>query len=109
MTKTIRTLAALALVSASFAAIHPPALATTLKRMSVADLSRAAHTVVRARCVTSSTRWDGGEIWTLTTFDVEEIWKGSAPAQITVRLSAAKLEISRPQFLASRDSRRAKN
>jgi len=86
MTKTIRTLAALALVSASFAAIHPPALATALKRISVADLSRAAHTVVRARCVTSSTRWDGGEIWTFTTFDVEETWKGSAPAQITVRL-----------------------
>ena len=86
MTKMIRTLAALALLSASFAAIQPPALATALKRMSVADLSRAAHTVVRARCVTSSTRWDGGEIWTFTTFDVEETWKGSAPAQITVRL-----------------------
>jgi len=80
MTKTIRALAALALVSASLAAIHPPALATTLKRMSVADLSRAAHTVVRARCVTSSTRWDAGEIWTFTTFDVGETWKGSAPA-----------------------------
>jgi hypothetical protein len=86
MTKIIRTFAALALVSASSAAIHPPARATTLKRMSVADLSRAAYTVVRARSVANSTRWDAGEIWTFTTFDVEEIWKGSAPAQITVRL-----------------------
>ena len=86
MTKTTRAFAAFALVAASSAAIHPPARATTLKRMSVADLSRAAHTVVRARCVTSSTRWDAGEIWTFTTFDVEELWKGSAPAQITVRL-----------------------
>ena len=84
--KAIRTLAALALVAALSAAIHPPARATTLKRMSVADLSRAAHTIVRVRCVTNSTRWDAGEIWTFTTFDVEEIWKGSAPAQITVRL-----------------------
>src|SRR6201987_6465572 len=86
MMKTNRTLAALALVSASFASNCSPARAPTLKRMSVADLSRAAHTVVRARCVTSSTRWDAGEIWTFTTFDVEETWKGSAPAQITVRL-----------------------
>jgi hypothetical protein len=86
MMKTIRTLAALALVGASLVASNSSALATTLKRMSVADLSRAAHTVVRARCATSSARWDAGEIWTFTTFDVEETWKGSAPAQITVRL-----------------------
>jgi hypothetical protein len=86
MTKAVRTLAALALVAASSAATQPPARATTLKRMSVADLSRAAHTIVRVRCITNSTRWDTGEIWTFTTFDVEEIWKGSAPAQITVRL-----------------------
>jgi len=86
MTNAIRTLAALAFISASSAAICPPARATTLKRMSVPDLSRAAHVIVRARCVTSSTRWDAGEIWTFTTFDVEETWKGSAPAQITVRL-----------------------
>ena len=86
MMKTIRTLAALALVGASFASSYSPARATTLKRMSVADLSRAAHTVVRARCAANSTRWDAGEIWTFTTFDVEETWKGSAPAQITVRL-----------------------
>src|ERR1700757_1195607 len=86
MMKTNRTLAALALVSVSFASSYSPARATTLKRMSVADLSRAAHTVVRARCAANSARWDAGEIWTFTTFDVEEVWKGSAPVQITVRL-----------------------
>ena len=92
MTKIIRTLAALAFISASLAASYSSARATTLKRMSVADLSRVAHTVVRARCVTSSTRWDTGEIWTFTTFDVEEIWKGSAPAHITVRLLGGRTE-----------------
>jgi hypothetical protein len=84
--KSIRTLTALALVAASLAASNSSAFATTLKRMSVTDLSRAAHTVVRARCITNSTRWDAGEIWTFTTLDVEEVWKGSVPAQITVRL-----------------------
>jgi hypothetical protein len=86
MMKIIRTLAALALITASFAVSDSSALATTLKRMSIADLSRAAHTVARARCITNSTRWEAGEIWTFTTFDVEETWKGSASAQITVRL-----------------------
>ena len=92
MTKIIRTLAALALTCASFAASYSPTRATTLKRMSVADLSRAAHTVIRARCVTNSTRGDAAEIWTFTTFDVEEIWKGSAPAHITVRLLGGRTE-----------------
>ena len=84
--KTVRTVAALALIIILVAGSDSSALATTLKRMSIADLSRAAHTVVRARCVTNSTRWDAGEIWTFTTFDVEETWKGSAPAPITVRI-----------------------
>ena len=92
MTKIISTLAALALICASFAASYSPVRATTLRRMSVADLSRAAHIVARARCVANSTRWDAGEIWTFTTFDVEEIWKGSAPAQITVRLLGGRTE-----------------
>jgi len=86
---TVRKFAALAQVAISFAST-PPVLTTTLKRMSLSDLSRAAHTIVRARCVANSTRWDTGEIWTFTTFDVEEIWKGSAPAQITVRLLGGK-------------------
>ena len=92
MTKLTKSLPVLALVAASFAASYSSARATTLKRMSVADLSRAAHTVVRARCVTNSTRWDAAEVWTFTTFDVEEIWKGSAPAHITVRLLGGRTE-----------------
>ena len=90
MMNAIQKLAAVALLSASFTASNSSVLATTLKRMSVADLSRAAHTVVRARCIANSTRWDAGEIWTFTTFDVEETWKGSAAAQITVRLLGGK-------------------
>ena len=86
---TIRKFAAFALVAISFAT-SASVPATTLKRMSLPDLSRAAHTIVRARCLANSTRWDTGEIWTFTTFHVEEIWKGSAPAQITVRLLGGK-------------------
>ncbi|MGA8142725.1 MAG: hypothetical protein WB987_02420 [Candidatus Acidiferrales bacterium] len=84
MMMQFRDLAKFSLVAASF--VSGAANATTLKRMSVADLSHTAHSIVRARCVTNSTRWDAGEIWTFTAFEVEEIWKGSPPSRVTVRL-----------------------
>jgi hypothetical protein len=62
------------------------ARATTLAHMSVEELTAAAQVVARVRCIDNSTRWENGEIWTLTTFDVIEVWKGHAPARITVRL-----------------------
>src|SRR5208283_5673612 len=65
------------------------ASATTLERMSVAKMARAAQLVVRAQCIGNSTAWDGGEIWTFTSFTVEDSWKGapsSAAQQLTVRL-----------------------
>jgi len=60
--------------------------ATTLARMSVTQMSQIAPVIVRARCLANSTRWDAGDIWTFSTFAVEEIWKGSVSARITVRL-----------------------
>lgn len=60
--------------------------ATTLLRMSVKQISQAAAVIVRAQCVENSTGWDAGEIWTFTSFDVEEVWNGAAPARITIRL-----------------------
>lgn len=62
------------------------AMATTLAHLSVAEMSQVSPVIVRARCLSNSTRWDEGEIWTFSTFAVEEIWKGSVDAQITVRL-----------------------
>jgi hypothetical protein len=91
---TIRKFAVLTLVAISFAST-PPVLATTLKRMSLPDLSRAAHTIIRARCVANSTRWDTGEIWTFT-------WKKSGkdrrPRRSQYVCSAASPGISRRQF-----------
>jgi hypothetical protein len=62
------------------------ARATTLARMTLRDMAHVAELVVRARCVESLVRWDAGEIWTFTTFEIEEAWKGSPPRQIVVRL-----------------------
>jgi hypothetical protein len=62
------------------------ARATTLMRLSLAEMARTAEVVVRARCVGNVTGWDAGEIWTVTTFQIEETWKGAPPGLITVRL-----------------------
>ena len=61
------------------------ASATTLARMSVAQMGRAATLVVRARCVSSIARWDHDEIWTFTSFAVTDTWKGNAADEIMVR------------------------
>jgi hypothetical protein len=84
-TKIISTLLALS-------ALLAPRVAnsTTLARMSVAQMAHAAKLVVRARCVSNSTSWDAGEIWTFTTFAVDETWKGTHPENsnqyLTVRM-----------------------
>ena len=36
---------------------------TTLKRMSIEEMSHAATVVVRAQCTTAAPAWDEGEIW----------------------------------------------
>lgn len=66
--------------------------ATTLMRMSLAQLAASAHEIVRARCLAITTAWDAGEIWTFTTFDVQENWRGSLSGRITVRLLGGKTE-----------------
>jgi len=86
----LRTAPSLALLLAILlAAAAVPA--TTLLRMSLEKLSRAAAVIVRAHCLENSTAWEGGEIWTFTTFDVQEVWSGSAPGKITVRLLGGRV------------------
>ena len=60
--------------------------ATTLMRMSVAEMARASAVVARARCVATAAAWDAGEIWTFTRFQTEDAWKGAPPSMITIRL-----------------------
>jgi hypothetical protein len=64
------------------AAVH----ATTFLKMSIAEMAHQAPLIVRARCLASSVTWQSGEIWTLTNFDIVEVWRGSASGSLTVRL-----------------------
>lgn len=76
-------------LAAALVSVALVASATTLERMSVAKMTLAAQLVVRAHCVGNFAAWDGGEIWTFTSFAVVDSWKGApsgAAQQLTVRL-----------------------
>jgi hypothetical protein len=65
--------------------------ATTLVRMSLEEMASAASVVARVKCMSSDARWENGQIWTFTTFEVLETLKGSTPRTITVRLIGGKV------------------
>lgn len=68
-----------------------PARGATIERLSLARMAQAAPLIVRARCARTSVGWDMGEIWTFTLFDVEDMWRGKASPQITVRLLGGRV------------------
>ena len=67
------------------------AAATTLQRLSVEKMVEAAQIIVRARCVLNEPRWDRGEIWTFTSFEVKDTWKGAPNTFVTIRLLGGTL------------------
>jgi hypothetical protein len=68
-----------------------PSQATTLARMSLEQLAAAADAVVKGRCLGNQTRSEAGEVWTFSSFEVEEAMKGIVPRLITVRLLGGHL------------------
>jgi hypothetical protein len=77
----------IAVLLCAAAAVH----ATTLARVSLDQLVGAADAVARLRCTSVESRWESGEIWTVTSFDVIETMKGALPARITVRLPGGRV------------------
>ena len=62
------------------------ASATTLSRLKLEDLALESTAVARMRCLGATSRWDKGEIWTETRFEVLEREKGTLPGIVTVRM-----------------------
>ena len=60
--------------------------ATTLARMRFEELARQATAVARVRCLGAESRWENGEIWTETRFEVVEQSKGELPGIVTIRM-----------------------
>ena len=73
-------------LSFAIAMLASSAGATTLARMNLRQLTAAATAIVRARCLGSFSAWENGEIWTRTRFQTLESFKGTLPAEFTVRL-----------------------
>ena len=61
------------------------ARATTFARLRLEDLAQQAGGVARLRCLSAESRWEKGEIWTETLFEVVETEKGLLPGLVTVR------------------------
>jgi hypothetical protein len=81
--RSFRAAAKLAIIMSILAAA---AGATTIERMSLAKMAQVAPVIVHARCSGNAVVRDAGEIWTLSSFDVEDTWRGETPERITVRL-----------------------
>jgi hypothetical protein len=65
--------------------------ATTLERTSLDQLAQAAGMIVRARCITTSSLWENGSIWTFSEFGLVERFKGSPPQRIRVRVPGGRV------------------
>jgi hypothetical protein len=87
MRMTLRTILKFAALLCAATSVH----ATTLERLSLDQLAAAADATARVRCTSAQSRWENGQIWTVTTFDVLETMKGTLPQQITVRLPGGRV------------------
>ncbi len=65
--------------------------ATTLAPLRFEELAQQSTAVARLRCLSSESRWDRGEIWTETRFEVLELDKGLLPGLVTVRMVGGNL------------------
>lgn len=65
--------------------------ATTLARLSFDELAQRATAVARVRCLTASSVWRNGEIWTQTEFEVLEQNKGALPGILHIEMPGGKI------------------
>jgi hypothetical protein len=75
----------------SFLLLCNAAAPTTLAHMSIAKLTQSSRLIIRARCVNNFAAWDASEIWTFSTFEPSEIWKGASPQRVSVRLLGGRV------------------
>ena len=66
--------------------------ATTLSKLRFAELAQKSTAVARLRCLSAISRWENGEIWTETRFEVLETEKGLLPGLVSVRMLGGHVE-----------------
>src|SRR5260370_11218137 len=57
---------------------------TTISRLRFEELANQATAVARLRCLGAESRWENGEIWTETRFEIVEVNKGLLPGVVSV-------------------------
>src|SRR5260370_20028385 len=65
--------------------------ATTLSRLRFEELANQATAVARLRCIGAESRWENGEIWTETRFEIVEVNKGLLPGVVSVRMLGGRI------------------
>jgi hypothetical protein len=65
--------------------------ATTLARLSFDELTERATAIAHVRCLSTSSIWRNGEIWTQTEFEVLESNKGTLPGILHVELPGGRM------------------
>ncbi|HKW89141.1 MAG TPA: hypothetical protein VJN21_10325 [Candidatus Acidoferrales bacterium] len=65
--------------------------ANTLAPLSLEQITSAAAVIVHARCSDTESRWRDGEIWTITSFRTEEIWKGAIPHHFQIWMIGGRI------------------
>ena len=76
---------------AGLALLAIAANATMLSRLRFEELVKQATAVARLRCLGVESRWQDGEIWTETQFEVVELNKGLLPGVVSVRMLGGSL------------------
>jgi hypothetical protein len=76
---------------AGLALLAIAANATTLSRLRFEELVKKATAVARLRCLGVESRWQDGEIWTETRFEVSELNKGLLPGVVSVRMLGGRV------------------
>src|SRR5712692_63258 len=67
--------------------------ATTLSRLRFEEMVNQATAVARLRCIGVESRWENGEIWTETRFEIVELNKGLLPGVVSVRMLGGSIGI----------------
>jgi len=68
------------------ALITTVAKSTTYSGLSFTDLAQQSTAIARLRCLSSESKWQNGEIWTETRFEVIESNKGTLPRMLGVQM-----------------------
>jgi|ERR1700674_339870 len=77
---------------AGLALLAVAANATTLSRLRFEELVNQATAVARLRCIGAESRWEDGEIWTETRFEIAELNKGLPPGVVSSRMLGGRNE-----------------